>query len=39
MMYSLVIELTCLGKAKVLASGCHGGVECFAEIFVGFVLG
>lgn len=31
---------TCgLGKAKVLASSRHGRVECFAEVFISFVLG
>jgi hypothetical protein len=27
-----------LGKAKVLATSGHGGVESFAEVFVSFVL-
>jgi hypothetical protein len=35
-LYNLVEER--LGKAKVLATSSHGGVEGFAEIFVGFVL-
>ena len=38
-MYSLVVEMMYLSETKVLASSSHGGVECFAEIFVGFVLG
>jgi hypothetical protein len=35
-LYSLGEER--LGKAKVLATSRHGGVEGFAEVFVGFVL-
>jgi hypothetical protein len=35
-LYSLGKER--LGKAKVFATSGHGGVEGFAEIFVGFVL-
>jgi hypothetical protein len=27
-----------LGKAKILSTSGHGGVEGFAEVFVGFVL-
>jgi hypothetical protein len=38
-MYNLGEDGDGLGKAKVLAAGCHGGVERFAEVFVGFVLG